>query len=172
MHGFVRDVEQKRFRVLLFQEIDRVFVQDVGEIAAFDFASAIHVELRVEVAALALDAHPMVNARARLVVEAHVPFAEKCRLVARVVQQTRESDEFVTARAAIGVVGDPVCVRILASQKTRAARRAERRGDERVSKAHPLARDALDVRNFDERIIHFVPAQIVNEDEDDVRADS
>ena len=75
----------------------------------------------------------------------------------------------MTPRAAIRVVGDPVFVRVLASKITRAARRAERRSDERVSKADPFARDTLDARNFDERIINFVPAQIVNEDEDDVR---
>ena len=86
MHGFVREVEEKRFRVLPLQEIQCVLVQNIGEVAAFGFASAVHVELRVDVAALALDAHPMVNAWSWIVVEAHVPFAEKSGLVTSVVQ--------------------------------------------------------------------------------------
>ena len=114
----------------------------------------------------------MIDAGARIVVEAHVPFADERCFVTGVVQQARESDQFVAAGAAIDVVGDSMCVSILAREKTRAAGRAKWRGHERISKAHALARDALDVRDFDERIIHFVPAQIVNEDEDDVRAGS
>src|SRR5262249_28178415 len=114
----------------------------------------------------------MVNAGSRIVFEAHVPFAHKRSLVPRVVQQAQESDQFVTARAAVSVVGDAVFVGVLAGQITRAARRAEWRGNERVSKPDAFTRDALDAWDLDERIIDFVPAQIVSEDEDDVGAGS
>ena len=92
MHSFMRDIEEKWFRVLLFQEIQRVLVQNVREVAALGFAPAVHVELRVEIAALALDAHPMVDSRSRIVVDAHVPFAEEGGLVTGVVQQAQERD--------------------------------------------------------------------------------
>src|SRR5262245_59559220 len=168
MHGFMRKIKEKRFRVLLFQEIQRVIVQNISEITVFDFTFTIHVKLRVEVATLALYADPIVNSGSRTVVNAHVPFAEKRGLVTSIVQQARKGDEFVTARAVVRVVRDTVFVRILASEITCPARRTKRRRNERVLKTSAFACDALDVRDFDKGILHSVPAQIVNQDENDV----
>ena len=50
-------------------------------------------------------------------------------------------------------------------------RRAERRRDEGVAEDDAFAGDAVDVRRLDERMAgeaQVVPAQIVNQDEDDV----
>src|ERR1043165_1501234 len=76
----------------------------------------------------------------------------------------------MASRTAINVVGDAVFVRILAGQKARAAWRTEWRRDESIFKTNSLTRDALNVWDFDKWIINFVPAQVVNQDENNIRA--
>ena len=71
----------------------------------------------------------------------------------------------------IAVVDDAVRMGILAGQEAGAAGRTERRGDEGVAESDAFAGDAIDVRCFGEGMpgaAEFVPAEVVNQDEDDV----
>lgn len=58
----------------------------------------------------------------------------------------------------------------MTGKKTGSARRAKRCCHKGIAKPRALARNALNVWRLYERIIHFVPTQIINQDENDVRS--
>ena len=89
------------------------------------------------------------------------------------MQEQGKGHQLTTGGRAINVVRDPVGVRVLPCQKACARRRAERCGDKGITKQCTFPADAINVGCLDERMAHnaqFVPAQIVYQDEDDVRA--
>ena len=172
VHSFVREIKQKRLFVFGLHKVQGVFVEQIGHVAVHFGSLAIHVEDRVLVCALAFEADPSVKTGPRRIVVAHVPLADASRLVARVVKQARKSDQLVAERGMIGVVNHAVSVRILARQKAPATRRAQRNGHKKVPEQRPFLRNAVNVRRFDKRMAHAtqrIPAQIVHEDENNVR---
>ena len=100
----------------------------------------------------------------------HVPFAEEAGLVAGLLQVRWEEGGAGGNRSV--VVHNPVAVGVLSGQNRRPARRAQRRGDERVLEVDPFARHAVELRSFEERLrfqeAHGVVTMIVGEDEDHV----
>ena len=134
-------------------------------------AGAVDVELRVERLALAAHGDPARESRPRAVVIAHVPLAEEAGPVSGCRQRLRKCLEPVARGIARGVVDDAVRVTVLAGQDRRPARRAERGGGERVAKGDAFAGHAIDRRRLDEgmtRKAEIVPAQVVDEDDDDI----
>ena len=78
----------------------------------------------------------------------------------------------MACRVAGGVVDDAVRVDVLAREQRRPARRAQRRGRERIQEPRAFPRQPVDGRRLDERVAgepEVVPARIVNQDDDDVR---
>ena len=63
MHGFVRKIQEERFlSLLLFKPINRVVGEEIGDVARLLELPPVLVEDRVEVAALAVEAEPVVEA--------------------------------------------------------------------------------------------------------------
>ena len=101
-----------------------------------------------------------------------MPFADEPRLVARVVDQLRVRLELMAQRAAIGVVQDAMTMGVPAGEITGPAGRTEWRGDKRVAELRPFPGQAVNVRRARERLppaANFIPAQIIHEDEQEVR---
>jgi len=102
-----------------------------------------------------------------------VPFADEGGFVAGVVQEAGPSGEAVTGGAAIDVVGDLIGVRVEAGEEGGAAGGAEGSDGEGVLEHGAFAGEAVDVWSLGEGMAaaaEFVPAQIIDQDEDDVGA--
>ena len=83
MHGLVREEQRPGLVALaLLEEIHRQAIHDVGDVAGVLHVLAVVAELRIDDAAVAVVAHPVVVALARHAVVAHVPFADMGGLVA------------------------------------------------------------------------------------------
>ena len=128
------------------------------------------IDFRVEINALAFDTDPEIDAWPGLIIESHVPFADEGGFITGVVQQAREGDQLMAESVPRCIVADAMFVGVLPGEKTGATGRTERGGHESIEESGPFASDPLDMRNFDERIIDFIPAQVVDEDEDNVGA--
>jgi hypothetical protein len=171
MNRLVGEIHEKRRVAWPIDEPLDVAGQKVGGVALVLDALSVDVQRRVDCFALAGHRHPMVEARARAVVVAHVPLAEEAGAIAGLLQFEREHRQRMTF--ASRVVDDAVRVRILAGQETGPARRAQRRRGERVGEARALAGQPVHVRRLDERMsggAKVVPAHVVDQDEDDVGA--
>ncbi len=159
--------------VIALQPLERHVGHDGRVVPALHLAAlTVDVELGGEVPALPLVRHEIVEPRPRLVVVLpHVVLADVGRGIAGVVEHSRK---VVHGRGKLGeVVRHAVLVRIHAAQERRTARRAQRRRGERVPEVHALVGDAIDVRGLQVRVPRVpdrVPAQIVEQDEQDVRA--
>src|SRR5207253_2051893 len=116
--------------------------------------------------------HPAVDTGGRTVIVSQMPFADKSRLITGVMEQQRESDQPAAQPTAIIAELDAMLVSVLSSQKTGATRETQRRRNKRVAKVRAFLRYAVDVGRLDERMTaaaQRVPAQVIDEDEDDVR---
>ena len=77
----------------------------------------------------------------------------------------------MTCDGPVDIVRDAVSVRVQSGQKTGTRRRAKRRCDERISKECAFAGNAIDIGCFDKWVTgsaKIIPAQIVDEDENDI----
>jgi hypothetical protein len=134
---------------------------------------ALLVERRVVGSPLAGEAHPGVEAGARRGVVAHVPLAEEGRLVAARVQGLGEGLQAVAQEVAGHVVDHTVARRVLPGEDAGPVRRAQRHrvegpGEEGTFTGQPVA-----VRGFEVGMAggaELVPAQIVDDDDDEVGA--
>jgi len=72
--------------MLLFEEFHREAVHDVGDVAGVLHVLAVVAQLRVNDAAMAVVAHPVVIARARPALVAHMPFADMRGAIAALFQ--------------------------------------------------------------------------------------
>ncbi len=168
----VREEEQERLLPRLLHEVDGEVGEHVGDVALHLLPLPVDVELRVDRLALALHRHPAGPAGPRGVIVPHVPLAHERRPVAGSGEWDREGRQAMARRVARGVVGDAVGVGVLAGEDARPARAAERRGGEGVEEAHALTCEAVDVRRLGEGVpgdADLVPAEVIDEDEDDVR---
>ena len=138
MDRFVRQIDQERFVVPPLDELHRIAAENIRDVAGRLDRLAVFVDVGIEVRALSLETHPAIEARARRVVIAHVPFANKGGFVTRLMQQQRKGHQLMTGGRAINVVGDPVGVRVLPGQKAGARRRAERRGHKGIAEQSRL----------------------------------
>ena len=145
--GLVREVEEERpIGAALFQPVERVVGELVGDVAALRHRLAVDVEaVRArEVRALAAEADPAIEAGLRrIAVAAHVPLADERGLVAGLLQILRK--ERRARRHRVDVVDDAMPVRVLAGENRRAARRAQRRRDERVPHVHAALRERVEM---------------------------
>ena len=98
-----------------------MLVENVGYVAGGLNLLAVDVEQRIDISALAFDADPVVEARTRGIIDAHVPLADEGCFVASVVEQPGPGDEGVALRTAIDVVDDAVSVGVLACEEAGAA---------------------------------------------------
>ena len=157
---------------LAAQPVERLAGEHVGGVAGHRVARAVHVQDRVLVDALAAEAHPVIEAGTRVVhVLAHVPFPDVGRAPAGLLQQCRE--EHRPLRDARCVVHHAVPVRVLAGQDRGPARRAQRRGHERVRQVRALRSHAVQAGRLQERRralheAHEVVAVIIAQDDDHV----
>src|SRR6185369_14011418 len=90
----------------------------------------------------------------------------------RFMKHRRKSLQLVTGFGAVDVIGDSVSVSILTGQETSSRRRAERRSHECVAEHRAFFCEAVDVWCLDVGMsgaTQFVPPQIINEYEDNVR---
>ena len=121
MGGFVRDIKKEWLLALpVFQPIETEFGQFIRDIAALGFALlAIDVEsiatclwdktsfdrglVRVSpINTLALETHPMVKTTLRvIIVSAHVPFPDECRLVSIIPEKLGEKGQIFPHRIVI-----------------------------------------------------------------------
>ncbi len=166
------DRYRKNGLLLALQKGDGVVVEDVGGVALHLDARAVDVQVGIEVRALSLEAHPVMKTGPRRFVDAHVPLADERVVVAGLFQLPRKGLQPVAERRVIAVVDHAVHMRILPGEERRPAGRAQRRGDERVAKGDALVRNAVDIGTLDERVAdaaQLIPAQVIHEDEDDVR---
>src|SRR5688500_4775937 len=102
-----------------------------------------------------------------------MPFADVGRFVAGALQHAGKRDELVAASVMVTVASDSVRMSILSRQEASAAWQADRRGYEGIAEACAFVRDAVDVGSFNEgvaRAAEGVPAEVIHENEDDVRA--
>jgi hypothetical protein len=70
--------------------------------------------------------------------------------------------------APVGVIDNAVFMRILTGKKTGAAWRTKRSGHESIREPRTLSRNALNVWKLNERIMDFIPTQIISKNENDV----
>ena len=173
MHRLVRNVEQER-RLLPFsagQKVQRVVRDQIRGVALPRHAFTVDVEGLVVVQALARERDPAVESGPGGVGRAaHVPLADEGGPVARALEFLREGRRLrIQPRA---VVQDAVPVGVLTGEDRGAARRAQRRGHERVLEQHALRDQAVEVRRLEERVAERrrgVETLVVDQDEDDVR---
>ena len=65
VNRLVREIKYERFLVRLFDEVERMFVENVGHVAIHFGDVAVHVDVRVRVDALPFETDPVIEARAR-----------------------------------------------------------------------------------------------------------
>ena len=115
----------------------------------------------------------MVETGAGGIVDAHVPFADEGGFVAGVVEEAGPGGEAVAGGAAIDVVGDLVGVRVEAGEEGGAAGGAERGDGEGVLEHGAFAGETVYAGGLCEGVAaaaELVPAEVVDQDEDDVWA--
>src|SRR6185295_2122332 len=79
MDRFVREIEKEGLVVLPLQELNRIAVKNIGDIAGRLHRLAVFVDIGIQVSALPLKAHPPIKPWAWFVVVTHVPLAnERC----------------------------------------------------------------------------------------------
>src|SRR5262249_9779794 len=121
--------------------------------------------------ALALEADPMMKARPRRIVNAHMPFPDESIVIAGLLEPAWEGHQPVAERRAIGVVGDAMRVRVLTGQETGAAWRPQRRRHESVAKGRAFPGYAVDIRCLDKWMAcaaELIPTKVIQQNEDDV----
>ena len=159
--------------LLLRHPLQRHVGHDRGVVARHHPSAApIKVELGVEVFALALVRHEIVEAGPGLVaLFPHVPLADVGGLVAGLLQPAREAVEI--GRVVGEVVGHAVGVGVEAAEDRGPARRAEARCAEHVFKVDAFLGEPVDVGRFQVRMAaagEGIPANVVAEHHDDVWA--
>ena len=82
MDRLVPDVQEEGRRALPLDEIDGPIREDVRDVAFHRVDTAVFVQLRIGGSSLAGNGDPLVPSGSRRGVVAHVPLAEKRRLVA------------------------------------------------------------------------------------------
>src|SRR5690606_13989999 len=121
---------------------------------------------------LPLQTKPLVEAWAAGAVVAHVPFADVGRFVSSFLQRLREGTQLMALGASFCVVDDAVHVRILTREDAAATGRTEGRRRERVPELGALASDPIDMWSFRHGAAgaaQIVPAQVIHQNENDVR---
>jgi hypothetical protein len=169
MNRFVSKVDEERPAACPLHELLDVVRQQVRHVAGGFDSSSVHIELRIDCLALSRHRDPMIEARTRTVVVTHVPLAEERRQVTGALKLPRKGRQLMARPRR--VVDDAVRVGVLAGQKVRPARRAERRRRERVEEPRALTGEPIHVRRVDERMSRradLVPAEIVDEYDNDV----
>ena len=133
----------------LFKPVHRQIRQNIGHIALGLLLLTVDVEQRIDIHALPAETYPLVESRPRLIrLPAHVPLAQKRRLVSRLLEILREKHR--PRRDIRVVVNDPVPMRQLARQDRRPARRTQRRRDKRILEVRPLVGHPVQVRRLEE----------------------
>jgi hypothetical protein len=171
MHRLVREEERERAVALRLDEAHRALVQEIGDVAGLLDRAPVLVELGVEEAAVALEAHPQVVAGAGRGLVPHVPLADVRGLVAEPLQLEVVVRQPHAGGVACDVVDDPVPARVLAGEDRCAVRRADRRRMERPRERRALVGDPVHVRGLHVRVAagaELVEAQVVDQDDEEV----
>ena len=139
---------------------------DIESVIACLWHNATRAVTVLVISALAAKRNPMVEASLRDIVITHVPFADKGRLVAGLLQGLGEKMERRINR--VVVVDDAVIVRVQAGKNRRPTGRTKRRRHESVGKVHSASSQPVQVWCLQEWMPHHaerVPTMIVAEDE-------
>ena len=170
VHRLVGQVEQERtVLVAVVQELDRVVGQQIGGVPLPLDAGSVDVERRIDVRPLPPERDPVVEPGARVVAgAAHVPLADERGVVAGGLQPDGERRQVAGHGGA--VVEHLVGVGVEPRQDRRPARRAQRRGDERVLEEDAALGEPIEVRRLEVVVAEPEPVEplVVGEDEDDV----
>jgi len=153
VHGFEGEVHHERgvffAAPLAFEPGEGLIGEAVGGVAFLCDLFSVDVEEGIEVGALALEADPVVESGAWVVVVmSHVPFSNHGGAVSRFLEIF--GIEAGTFRDSALVIDDAVMVHVLARENGGAAGRAEGGCDEGVLDMGPLFRHAIEVRSFEE----------------------
>ena len=151
--GFESEVHHERgvffAAPLAFEPGEGLVGEAVGGVAFLCDLFSVDVEEGIEVGALALEADPVVESGAWVVVVmSHVPFSNHGGAVSRFLEIF--GIEACTFRDSALVIDDAVVVHVLARENGGAAGRAEGGCDEGVLDMGPLFRHAIEVRGFEE----------------------
>ena len=163
--------EHKGFRfVAILQPFERHVTDDIRHVAGHRHPFAHFDHRRIIVNALARENLPEIKAGR---IGAEVPFANDGRLVAGLLQELGEGLLRAVERG-IRVIGKAVEVTVFSRENRRARRTTNRIRHEAPVEAHPLLRDAIDVRRVEQFARITVGADrligvIVGENKDDVR---
>ena len=171
VHRLVGEEERPRLRVLPRDELHRHRVHDVGDVAPVLEVRPVVTQPGVDQAPVPVVGHPVVVARARHAVVAHVPLPDMRGFVSEPLQLEVVVRQAVAGRVARHVVDDAVPARILSGEDRRPVGRADRRGVKRPVEQGPFARDAVHVRGFHVRVparAELVVAQVVDQDDEEV----
>src|ERR1051326_1051921 len=99
--------------MLFLHKLQRILVENIGDVTSMFGCLAIHVEHRIIINTLSLEADPAIKSRTRRIIQSHVPLADKSRFIADIVQKPRKSYQLMTQLRMIGVIGDAMRVWIL-----------------------------------------------------------
>ena len=171
MKRLVGQHQQERRGAALLEEAHGALGENIRHVARHAGETAVFKKLRVRDLALALHRDPIIEARPRSGIVAHVPLADKAGVVAGRMERPRKRGQRVAARAAVSVVEDTVVARFLAGEDVGAARGTERRDGEEILELRALARDAIKMGRARERVAggaEIVETQIVDDHEQDV----
>ena len=135
---------------------------------------AIHVDSGVVIAALAWERRPLVLSGPGIRTAPHVELADVGRLVALLLEQGGKRTAHLVVGNVVPIAEHSVGVRIASGEEASARRAEERLRHKGVREADAFSRQPIDAWSLEEGMAgrtHHVPALVVRDDEEDVRAD-